>query len=71
MFVSVGGMRLKNLFEPAIATVKSLFHSLDITYAGEVVFSGIDEKGEITRHPDAMHQAFLAGQKLVEEAASE
>ncbi len=65
LFVSVGGTRLNNLFQPAIATVKSLFRSLDITYVGELVFSGIDEKGAITHHPDALHQAFLAGQKLV------
>ena len=66
-FVSVGGTRIKNLFEPALVMVKTLFLILNIGYAGELVFSGIDEKGTITRHPDALHQAFLAGQKLVEE----
>ncbi len=71
LFVSVGGTKLPNLFEPAIATVKSLFHSLDITYAGELVFPGVDEKGAITKHPDALHQAFLAGQKLVGNSPAE
>jgi len=51
----------------ALATVKTLFRILDITYAGELLFSGIDEKGAIAKHPDALRQAFLAGQKLAEE----
>jgi len=67
LFISVGGRKVANLFEPALATVKSLFAVLDIAYAGELLFRGVDEKGAITRHPDALKQAFLAGQKLVEE----
>ncbi|MBE9483065.1 MAG: flavodoxin family protein, partial [Chloroflexi bacterium] len=31
------------------------------------LFPGIDEKGAIAKKPDALHQAFLAGQRLVEE----
>jgi multimeric flavodoxin WrbA len=66
LFIAVGGMKLANLFEPALATVKALFKVLDITYAGELLFSGMDEKGAIANHPDALKQAFLAGQRLVE-----
>ena len=65
LFISVGGRKIANLFEPALATVKALFRILDITYAGELLFPGIDEKGAIAKHPDALRQAFLAGQKLV------
>ncbi len=67
LFISVGGRKAANLFEPTLATVKSLFTVLDITYAGELLFPGVDEKGAITKNPDALKQAFLAGQKLVEE----
>ena len=66
LFVSVGGRRVPNLFEPALVTIKTLFRTLDVTYAGDLLFPGIDEKGDITKHPDALHQAFLAGQKLVD-----
>jgi multimeric flavodoxin WrbA len=66
LFISVGGMKLANLFEPALATVKALFKVLDIAYGGELVFPGVDEKGAIKEHPDALRQAFLAGQRLVE-----
>jgi multimeric flavodoxin WrbA len=64
LFISVGALRITNLFEPALTIVKSLFKVLDITYAGELVFPGIDEKGAIAKHPEALKQAFLAGQKL-------
>ncbi|MFC1871211.1 flavodoxin family protein [Chloroflexota bacterium] len=67
LLVSVGGTKFANLFEPTIAIVKSFFTILDVTYTGELVFRGIDEKGAIKNHPDALQQAFLAGQKLVEE----
>ncbi len=66
-FISVGGRRIADLFEPALATVKTLFRILDITYAGELLFPGVDEKGAIAKNPDVLQQAFLAGQKLVED----
>jgi hypothetical protein len=47
--------------------VRTVFRVLDIAYAGELLFPGVDEKGAIAQHPDALHQAFLAGQKLVED----
>jgi multimeric flavodoxin WrbA len=64
-FISVGGRKIANVFEPALVMVKTVFRILDITYAGELLFPGVDEKGAIAKHPDALHQAFLAGQKLV------
>ena len=71
LFISVGGRRVANLFEPVLATVRALFNTLDITYAGGLLFPGVDEKGAIAKHPDALRQAFLAGQKLVEETLTE
>jgi NAD(P)H-dependent FMN reductase len=63
-FVSVGGTRLRHLFEPSMATVKSWFTTLDISYAGELVFPGIDERGAIDLHQSALNDAFATGQKL-------
>ena len=70
-FVSVGGRKVANLFEPALVTVKSLFAVLNIAYAGELVLPGVDEKGAIKEHPDALKQAFQAGQEMVEEQGAE
>ncbi|MFC1864856.1 flavodoxin family protein [Chloroflexota bacterium] len=66
-FISVGGRKIAALFEPALVVIKAFFIILDITYVGELLFRGIDEKGAIKNHPDALQQAFLTGQKLVEE----
>jgi len=66
LFISVGGRKKPDLFEPALAMVKTLFTILNITYAGDLLFSGVDEKGAISNNPDALQQAFVAGQKLTE-----
>ncbi|MFC2055963.1 flavodoxin family protein [Chloroflexota bacterium] len=66
-FVSVGGRKVADLFEPVLVMIKTIFRILNITYAGELLFSGIDEKGAIAKHPDALRQAFLTGQKLMED----
>jgi multimeric flavodoxin WrbA len=65
LFIAVGGMKLTKLFEPSLATVRALFKVIDVDYAGDLLFPGIDEKGAIKKHPDALKQAFSAGQKLV------
>jgi len=71
LFISVGATKSANLFQPAVTMVKSLFRALDITYAGELLFPGVGEKGAIAKHPDALKQAFLDGQRLVEGTPSE
>ncbi len=67
LFIAVGGRKVANVFEASLIVIKSLFTVLDITYAGELLFRNVDEKGAITKHHDALRQAFLAGQKLVAE----
>lgn len=67
LFIAVGGMKLAHLFEPSLATVKALFKVIDVDYAGDLLFPGIDEKGAIKKHPDVLKQAFSVGQKLVTE----
>ena len=64
-FISVGGTKGQRVFEGAILTVKYFFDVLNADYVGELVFRGIDAKGDILKQPDAMQQAFEAGRKLV------
>ena len=71
LFISVGGRKVVNVFEASLIVIKSLFIVLDITYAGELLFRNVDEKGTITKHLDALRQAFLAGQNLVTEPPAE
>jgi len=66
-FLSVGGTKLKNLFEPSLATVKAWFSTLEVDFAGELTFPGVDEKGAITHHPTALQDAIRLGQKLIDD----
>ncbi len=66
LFISVGGRHTATLFDPARVTIKALFVVLDIEYAGELLFPGVDKAGAIAGVPDALKQAFEAGEKLVE-----
>jgi multimeric flavodoxin WrbA len=64
-FISTGGRKFKDLFRPSLVIVKSFFLVLNVTYAGDLLFSGIDEKGAIQKYPDALQQAFEAGKAFV------
>ncbi|MBN1366936.1 MAG: flavodoxin family protein [Dehalococcoidales bacterium] len=66
-FVSVGGRKVPNLFESALVVVKTFFRIINVTYTGDLLFTGVDEKGAVAQHPSSLQQAFLAGQKLVTE----
>jgi multimeric flavodoxin WrbA len=70
-FLSVGGRKIPDLFEPTLVMIKTFFRIIDVAYAGELVFKGIDEKGAIAKHPDALKQTFEAGQKLVADLTRE
>ncbi len=64
-FISVGATKGQKVFEGAILTTKYFFDVLNADYVGELVFRGIDAKGDILKHPEALKQAFEAGRKLV------
>jgi multimeric flavodoxin WrbA len=65
-FISVGGRPSgPNLFEGTLATIKTLFRTMNVIYAGDILLPGIDAKGDILEHPEYLEQAFLAGQKFV------
>jgi len=38
---------------------------LNAEYVGELVFRGVEAKGDILKHPGALQQAFEAGRNLV------
>jgi len=67
LFISVGGTRGPKLFEPALATIKIWFKTLDVIYAGDLLFRAIDERGAIAQHPTALRDAFTAGQGLAKD----
>jgi multimeric flavodoxin WrbA len=65
-FIGVGATRGKNLFQGSILTIKYFFKTLDVTYADDLLVWGIDEKGEIKKHPKAMADANALGKRLAQ-----
>jgi len=64
-FISVGATKGLKVFDGAVLTVKYFFDVLNAEYVGELVFRGVEAKGDILKHPEALRQAYEAGRKLV------
>jgi multimeric flavodoxin WrbA len=67
VFLSVSGMTKPHVFEAAKVTVQSFFATIHVNYIGNLLFSGIDAKGDIEKHPTALADAEDLGKKLVQE----
>lgn len=63
--ISVGATKGQKVFEGAILTAKYFFDVLNAEYVGDLLFKGVEAKGDILKHPGALHQAFAAGRRLV------
>jgi multimeric flavodoxin WrbA len=64
-FISVGATKGPKVFDGAVLTVKYFFDVLNAEYVGELVFRGVEAKGDILKNPKALEQAFEAGRRLV------
>jgi multimeric flavodoxin WrbA len=64
-FISVGATKGHKVFDGAILTVKYFFDVLNAEYVGELVFRGVEAKGDILKHAEALRQALEEGRKLV------
>ena len=65
-FISVGATKGQKVFEGSILTVKYFFDVLNANYVGQLLFKGVEAKGDILKHPEALQQAFEAGRRLVQ-----
>jgi multimeric flavodoxin WrbA len=63
--ISVGATKGQKVFEGAVLTSKYFFDVLNAEYVGELLFKGVEAKGDILKHREALHQAFEAGRRLV------
>lgn len=54
----------EDLFTGAVKTIKSFFHVLDTRYTGEILCSGLEEKGAANKKKELLQQAFDAGKQL-------
>jgi len=64
-FISVGGTKGQKVFEGAILTVKYFFDALNAQYVGDLLFRGVDAKGDILKQPNALTDALTAGKRIV------
>ena len=62
--IAVGATRGKNLFDGSRLTVKYFFAAIGVKYVDDLLFRGVDKKGEIKEHPTALSDAFELGRKL-------
>ena len=62
--IAVGATRGEKLFEGSILTVTYFFKALDADYADELLVRGVDLRGEIKEHPEALKAAFEMGKRL-------
>lgn len=55
----------EGLFAGAVKTIKSFFHVLDAKYVGDILCSGLEEKGNVNKRQELLDQAFDAGKQLL------
>lgn len=65
-FIGVGATRGKRLFDGTLQTMRYFFDAIDVVYAGNLVYGGVDEKGAIRSHPTAVKECFEAGLEFVQ-----
>ncbi len=62
--IAVGATRGQQLFVGTRMTVKNWFDTLDIDYSGELLVRGVDERGAVRAHEDALLEAAALGRML-------
>ena len=55
----------EGLFAGAVKTIKAFFHVLDTKYVGDILCSGLEEKGNVNKRHELLQQAFDAGKQLL------
>ena len=70
-FISVGATRGAKLFDGAMLTVKYFFDALGLDFEGQLLFKGVESKGDIRTHPTALREAFEVGKASVNRTLEE
>lgn len=65
IFLSVAGSFRREHFDNAKSTVKAMFATLDVEYAGELFRGGIEKMNDIVRDDGALREAYALGKGLV------
>ncbi len=63
-FIAVGATKGAKLFDGPKLTIKYFFQAINAEYTEELLIRGVDKKGEIKEHPDALADAYAIGRRL-------
>jgi multimeric flavodoxin WrbA len=66
LLLLAGGMKKETGVQCSEACARAFFRTVSISEHETLSFLGIDDKGDIMRHPTAMNDAFEAGKRLVD-----
>ena len=66
-FIAVGATKGEKLFEGSILVIQYFFQAFGAEYADELLIRGVDKRGEIKEHPQALADAFELGKRLAQE----
>jgi len=66
LLLLVGGMKKDTGVRCAEACARAFFRTISIPEHSTLYYLGIDEKGEILKHPTAMKESYEAGKRLVD-----
>lgn len=66
LFICVGGMKRPEGRDCSAATAVSFFRTISVLAHRELCYLGVDKKGEILKHPDALREVYEAGKALMD-----
>lgn len=62
-FIAVGGDP-KAVFRHAVGEIRAFYSAIGLTYDGEILLPGVEGKGKISSHPEALAEAEALGCRL-------
>jgi multimeric flavodoxin WrbA len=63
IFLSAAGS-LKTKFDCSLSVVRAFLATIDAELVGKLCVNGIDDKGEVSEHPETLEQAYALGSLL-------
>lgn len=64
LLLLVGGMRKENASHCAEITAKAFFRTISVPEHETLFYGGVDDRGDIEKHPTALKDTYEAGKRL-------
>jgi len=66
IFISVAASDKEEYFRNSASVIRNFFATINASYAGELFAGGVENTGDILKHPEFLEEAFELGQRLGE-----